>query len=428
MVKTICNNKLLYALWLVLVLIISIGVTTNAVLSLAAFALFLIAALFMSASDAIVLLIALMPYANIFKLGAGSTSLFTLCELFLVLLLVYRRKTLNGSLLVSLSVMLAYVLLSSIDSINVMLIIKVLLNFMLVHYSISFIGKNDVKNIVYLLSFGTLIMMLLSLNEGYLEYLFPYYEDLNYSIDSSGSVTDILRASGFLGDPNYCAVLIISVLALMSVLYYYKDIGLEFWLISIPLATTGIYTYSKSYFLCLVVLTVLLIVFVLFPKHKAWACLSIIAFSVLAALILKEEFEVFNVLFERFESDDLTTGRTGLNDEYLEYIFSDIKVMLFGEGITVDRYDGAINNVHNIYIELLFKMGFVGITVYLAAWYAALNLVSKKQVNIKRKFVNYMPLLFLAVMFFFLAGITDYSLPFYVIIAVLSCNYNRFCA
>lgn len=423
MINTILKNKWLFAVWFVIVLVISASVVTSTALCLVAFAFFMLAALFIPESDVVVLLIGLMPYANIFKLGAGSVSLFTICEVFVVLLLIYKRNTISRSLFVSLSAIFVYFLFLSFDNLNLMIIIKVLLAFLLVHYAIVFIGKKDVKNIAYLLSVGTLIMMLLSLNEEYLNYLFPYYEDINYSIDSSGSVTETLRASGFLGDPNYCAILIIVVLSLLCMLYYYRDIGVDFWFIAVPLATTGIYTYSKSYFLCLVTLMALLLLFILFPKHKGWAVLSIMALFVLVFLIISGEIETFNILLDRFETGDLTTGRSELNNDYLEYIFSNNKVMLFGEGITVDRFEGALNNVHNIYIELLYKMGFVGTAMYIMSWFAALK---KSFVGSgKRKIVNYLPMIFVGTMFFFLAGITDYALPFYIIIASVCYNYNK---
>ena len=56
---------------------------------------------------------------------------------------------------------------------------------------------------------------------------------------------------------------------------------------------------------------------------------------------------------------------------------------------------GAGNNVHNIYIESLYKMGIVGVLMYIVTLFNSINFKNgKKQ---KKKFVNYFPIIFLAI-------------------------------
>ena len=62
---------------------------------------------------------------------------------------------------------------------------------------------------------------------------------------------------------------------------------------------------------------------------------------------------------------DMTTGRSSLWLEYMEHIFSSVQVALFGSGIK----SGSITlefHAHNIFIEYLYKFGFVGVGLMLA--------------------------------------------------------------
>ena len=244
---------------------------------------------------------------------------------------------------------------------------------------------------------------------------------MDYYIDSTGHATDTLRVSGFFGDPNYCAVLIVLVLSLLGVLYYYKAIGTEFWLHAALLVPLGFLTYSKSYFLCIVLFVIMLILFVLFPKHKCWALVSLIGIGVAVWLVINGRIEAINMILARFAQGNLTTGRTALNQVYLQYIYDNTKVLFFGDGISADRFSGVSNNVHCLYIEILYKLGIIGTGLYCGTLVATL---SKTKKQVERHFVNYLPLVFFMLMFGFLAGVVNYALPFYIIIVALTFNYT----
>lgn len=426
MLKTIYKRGYLYFTWLILVFIIALGVVTNAVLPLGAFVILLSALLFFSLNDAIVLLVALVPFANVFKISTASTSLFTVAEMFLVLLLVLKIKKIKASIFISVLLLAAYMLSFSVANMNLLLIVKISIGFLLTYYSMQILSKNDVKNITYLLSFGIIIMMVLTLNARYLGYVIPYYEDLNYLVTSSGVLTDTVRASGFLGDPNYCAVMIVIALSMLSLLYYYKYIGNLFWLLFVTIAILGFFTYSKSYFLCLSALILFLFLAVLLPMHKGFAVFGILALAVVIFMIVNGRFEVVNALLERFKDSDVTTGRSDLNSNYLQYIFNDFYVLLFGKGISANHIAEFGHIVHNSYIELLYRMGLIGSALYLSCTVlASKKYIYNREDKSKIKFVNIMPLMFFCVMFFALAGVTRYETPIYLIIVFLGLNFNK---
>lgn len=59
------------------------------------------------------------------------------------------------------------------------------------------------------------------------------------------------------------------------------------------------------------------------------------------------------MILARFAQGNLTTGRTALNQVYLQYIYDNTKVLFFGDGISADRFSGVSNNVHAIPVHML---------------------------------------------------------------------------
>ena len=426
MIHTIKSNQKLYLIWFIMTICIIFSVMSTSLLSVAALGIFLISVLFMSTGDIFSLLFGLIPLANIFKLGPGSTSFFTLCEIALIMAVILKKREIKTSLVIAVIALLSYMMIFSYKNISILTFIKVLVGFCMFSFSTYIVDEKNIKNAAYLLALSTIVMLLLSLTPSYFAYVEPFFDDLNYYVDSTGHATEVMRNSGFFGDPNYCALHIVVTMSLLCLLYYYKKMGTEFWVIFALLVSMGFFTYSKSYFLCVALLILFLIIFVLFPKHKLWACISVIGIAVVISLALSGRIEGFNMIFERCTSGgDLTTGRISLNETYLSYIWNDVKVLLCGAGITVEHFIGAGNNVHNIYIELFFKMGVIGSIVYLTSLFAVLSNSKKSVLKEKKKFVNYIPLIFVLLMYYFLAGILNYAMPFYVIIAYLAINYGK---
>ncbi len=423
MIKTIQQNKKLYLTTIVSLILIAISLVSSSMFTILALVLSAISIILMTPSNAFVLLIALMPFANVFKLTAGSMSFFTILEMLAVIVFFFKMSKMRGGSFMCVVILFVYMMLFSFNDLQIFTIIKAVVGLLLIYFATIHIKNTDIKNMAYLLSISVGVMLILCVIPSYSEKVQPFFEDINYYIDSSGSVSDTVRYSGFLGDPNYCAVMIVVTLSLLCVLYYYKQIGVEFWLFAAILAPLGFLTYSKSYFLCIAMLAVFLILFVLFPKHKGWAAFSLFGVAVLFYLTLSGKIEVFNMIINRLKMGDLTSGRDTLNKNYLTYIFNNFEVLFFGEGISVERFSGVSNNVHNIYIELLFKLGIVGSIIYIVTLFFMFKRTTNEQC-VKRHFIDYVPALFIIVMFGFLAGVLDYTLPFYLIIAYVAFNYN----
>ena len=413
-------NRNLFSVWFVSLVCITLGVVTTPYLSIISLFLFFIGLLTLTAEDVFALLFGLLPFANIFKWSITSMSLFTICEIGAVVCLLLQKR-LKASQFFMLMGLTVYLVLFSLSNLNFLMIVKVIVGLLLIGFAISTFTQYGLKQSARVLSLSTIAMLLLSTNQRYLSYVEKYFTDLDYYIDSTGHATDTLRVSGFFGDPNYCAVLIVLVLSLLGVLYYYKAIGIEFWLHATFLAPLGFLTYSKSYFLCISLFVIMLILFVLLPKHKCWAMVSLIGLGVAVWLVINGRIEAINMTLARFAQGNLTTGRTALNQVYLQYIYDNTRVLFFGDGISADRFSGASNNVHCLYIEILYKLGIIGTALYCGTLVATL---ARVRTHTERRFVNYLPLIFFLLMFAFLAGIVNYALPFYIMIVALTFNYT----
>lgn len=413
-------NRKLFSIWIISLVCIALGVVTTPYLSITSLLIFFFALLFFQTEEIFNLLFGLLPFANIFKISTSSVSLFTICEIGAVIYLLIKKR-LKVSQFFLLMALTIYLTVYPLNNLNYLTIIKVVVGFLLIGYAMSTSTQNGLKQSARLLSLSTIVMLLLSSNQRYLSYIEKYFTDLDYYIDSAGHATDTLRISGFLGDPNYCAVLIVLVLSLLGVLYYYKAIGAEFWLHTAFLVPLGFLTYSKSYFLCIALFVIMFTSFVLLPKYKCWALIAFVGVGVMVWLVVNGKIEAINMILVRFSRGNLTTGRTALNQAYLHYICDNTMVLFFGEGIAADRFSGVRNNVHCLYIEFLYKLGIIGTALYCGTLIATLSKGGKR---VERHFANYLPLVFFMLMFGFLAGVTNYALPFYIMIVALTFNYS----
>lgn len=417
-------NQKLYFLGMISALCILLGVVTTSLLTVIPLLLFFYVLFFQSIDTAMVLLFALMPFANVFKLTPSSSSLFTICELILVVYLAIKRG-IKKPFFCTVIVMAAYYCAFSVQNLQILAILKAVLVFFLVHYYCEGANKEDVVLISRLLTISMIVMLLLSLNGKYFSSVVPYLNDLDYLIDTTGHATTTIRSSGFLGDPNYCAAMLLMTQALLCVLYYYKSMGNEFWIYTGVLIPLGLYTYSKSYILCISVLCVMLFLFVLLPKHRVWAAIALVSMIAVVYLIMQGKIPLVQTVLERFTHGSLLTGRSQLNDDYLAYIFNDMRSLFFGSGVTTDRFYGARNNVHNIYIELLFKLGIIGTVLYFFALFSAFGVRYIRKDIMRIPVINGLPLLFFLVIFAFLAGVTNYALPFYFCIVYFGLRFHE---
>ena len=406
---------ILYALSLIFIIAAPL---ISTVLVIATLGLFAVSLVSLPRIYSYSLLFGLFPFANIFKLSPGTTSLFTVCEILLGVVIIldailnYKTTKCSVTTLLAAMGLLVYLMLFS-TKLEYLNMIKLLVRILVISFyfksSIAIKGGiTAVKRTGYALSVSMLLMMLLSSIEPYMEVVTPYLRIVQYDPTKG----ELIRSGGLLDDPNYCSLAIMATLTFMTVLYYYKHIKLEYWVFVVPLFLFGFSTYSKSYLLMAAVFLIALLLLVLFPKHRGWALVLCVAIVIAVVAIFSGKIEVINRIFDRFESAGIFTGRDELNNIYMTYIYNNTDVLLFGEGFDAISLPGVSNAVHNLYIELLFKLGVAGSVILTIAIFSCFP-----KTKTKFKIVNYLPAMFIAVMYMALAGLHSYELFYYILLA-----------
>lgn len=353
----------------------------------------------------------LMPFAVIFKLNPSSTSLFTVLELFCVFLFFIRRPTFESKLGIIMGVLLAVSLPKSFSNLSELF---KLVSGLLLFYSFTRDNKRATLNnyFPYFVS-GLFLSALLGFFKERIPRLLSMYSDLNYNRING---VFVLRYSGLFQDPNYFSVPIIFCIICIGILllssskkgkFIYSAVGLF-------LIFFGLLTYSKSFLLTLAVTLPLLAVQSGISK-AIYITIAIVLAGVL--IYVFDPGQLFTGIIFRFKTGDLTTGRTAIWENYFNVIFSSAGSLLFGHGLG-SRLERA---QHSIWIESLYTVGIPGTVAYFACLFRISKLGS---IKIKRKFINFIGFIVIAVMFSFINGMSSFELPFYLMLSVLIFNHK----
>ena len=149
MVSTIRAHRFLYGFWISVIGLILLGVRFNTLFVVPAFLLSVFAFIFLPSNEAVVLCIGLFPYASLFKLDPDTLSLFTICEIMFIALLLLRRKKTDALLFSSILILFSYMLATSSSQLNILTVVKTILTLFLIAFLPSLLGKSEIKNIAY---------------------------------------------------------------------------------------------------------------------------------------------------------------------------------------------------------------------------------------------------------------------------------------
>lgn len=378
--------------------------------------IFSILLIFNDAMDMFIVLFAFFPFANIFKLSSDSMSLLTLCEILctikIIITMLFSKKELklNKSFSIVFLTLIVYLLVRSIDVDSLTIAFKLGFRIFLIYYYFNNTFDrtkkiNVYKYSCYAIGLGLLIMMFISQNDNYMIKVSAYLRTVYY-----GNGTNLMRNCGLLTDPNYCSMAIVISISSLTVLYANNIVKNEFFVVTIPLIILGFTTYSKSYFLCIFAYVLFLLLFMLFRK-KIIICLIFACAIILVIKFTAEgKIDLFNRVFVRFKNGDLTTGRTELFITYLKYFLYNPTVFSFGAGLSRNNIIGY-NNVHNIYVEIVFRVGIVGFLLFLLCLVFSFN----RKLNARP--INFLPLIFTIVMYSMLPGLMSFELMYYIILS-----------
>lgn len=189
------------------------------------------------------------------------------------------------------------------------------------------------------------------------------------------SYSQIMRRCGFYGDPNFYAAQITAAIAGCLVLVLKtkkKTQTVVLCVLVFLLLYCGLLSASKSF--VLVTVGLVLLWFVQLLKLKGRMGLKVIMILVAAfTVVYIASSSLFGELIEdiiiRFSNasnlDDLTTHRTDLWARYTEAIFSDIRVLFLGNGLTNIKVNDR--GSHSTFIQIIWQCGVLGLPV-IALW------------------------------------------------------------
>lgn len=235
-----------------------------------------------------------------------------------------------------------------------------------------------------------------------------------------------MRFQGLFEDPNYYMSLLTVGLALLIKLKNVGRVGNWFFAIAgVAFSLCGLLTYSKTFFLMLILLAAVYVVWQFWDRKFARGAALIFAGIAVVFVLLVADFSPFRVVLTRLLSatnlDELTTGRNEVFDAYLNAITENVGYALFGRGMAEQ---GLFKDPHNLYLELVYYIGvvgliitgcFIGALVYLAK---ARNVGKQKQ----NLFAKYAVLLMVLAVHFALHGmysLVTYANFFMALLAIL---------
>lgn len=374
------------------------------VLTLACFAMNLAYVFFASAKETYRLLFILLPFTQVYKFAAlGTVSLFTVLELFAVIVLLLKLKKINVTFLALLLVWAAYVLLGSQQDYLMwikQMLVPLLIYLFFRHEQMSF------KELVISLSVGLILSSIFAM---YREAI-PGLEDIMRITRLWEADGIVYRLSGLYPDPNYYTTMIILCSVALLTMYACRTMGWEALALFGILTIWGAATGSKSYLLMLCAILGLFTVCLFITKRYAVGMLALVAFALFGIAVFSGRIEMFNNIVIRLLSDNRATGRMDLWEEYIHYLNQDWIRWIFGVGIGADSLDSA---AHNTYLDFAYFYGLVGTVIWLVLCSKAVG-----RIRIPNIYISSLPLICLIVLSMFLSYVVFYDFPFAVIFVV----------
>lgn len=334
------------------------------------------AAILVSNTDEYLLPIVLffLPWDNILKLSADSYTVFTLSIPFILILFLINNR--HEKKLIDTDNIIIVLFFASVT-----LITKFLLNFNISGSYIQFLfmlifipmyltiytKKINFSVCIVFLSAGAVMASATA------KILMGYSHMLKFIVIDEWKAVGLLRLSGFYGDSNFYSVHFLIAIAGMLLLLskcsnFYKGIAESIGIFI--LIYYGMMSVSKMFIICLFIIIILWICALLIGQEKLSKKLTIF----IGFIIIVTTLATFNIFIDQinyylvrfgmvYNTESLTTGRSDLWIGYINYIFSEAWIFLFGNGYTDIDLNIVSNDTHNIILQSLYQMGIVGLII-----------------------------------------------------------------
>lgn len=352
-------------------------------------------------------LVFFLPFMELFKTPSGDSLIVYYILMIDIIQLVKQKEYVVNSILFTLCLIVFYFIFRVGTKYTTLLFIGGGLLFLY----LVFCCKNAIKDVKILYSFiaGVIISSLYALiliNIFSIESLFEidFYESE--------------RFNGFLSDPNYYSTLLILALVGLLCLRNCNCITtLLFYILFAFIVYLGVLTISKSFFITLLFIIVYQLICIFIDGKVLKGSTLTVLLCVCVYLIFYGKISFFDDVIQRISDaatvDELTTGRTFLWGEYLAYINGNPTIFLFGNNLDCELLSLG---THNIFIEMWYSVGVVGLILMLLFLILLLNNVNHNIIKQNKLPIRFLPLISIALLYFFLQGFTQ--ILFYVSIFI----------
>lgn len=338
------------------------------------------------------LLLFFTPWAYAIKFNFTQTSLFTILTmvycLIMLMTILMNRIQIPPYYLISMLLFIGYILFSLMLNASTSLkgATSFLATFAAVYLAVLFIDKRSAfKSFARTYAAGLAVSSVITFLGSFIPAIRFYLSSYAtaYTVNTEGQLYS--RFSGLDIDPNYYAIQILIGLSCLVMLILAREAKLIDYLLSLLLIIFGLLSLSKMFLLSLVLLvSFLLLQLVKTDLKQLFRVLSLLTGVLIVGFIYAKDYFyeafLFRFVSQGTDASSLTTGRSTIWLHYLYGITEDLKVMIFGNGVTGEYLNGEIS--HNMYLIAWYYLGIVGILIVLQLFF---QMNSMLRVNLKRQ-------------------------------------------
>lgn len=362
-------------------------------------------------------LMCLMPFANIYKIAPRTPSLVLI--LIIIGLCWFTIRTINRSIFFVPIVCLTCLFLLLRSGLMMDALLSIVTSLALV----CLFARNVRDDNIVKIGYGYIASVAASVIVAYIALPSNLYIDYISEEIQVSKFSDVIRFKGLFADPNYLGTYLLSSLGILSQLFITKKINISYFIIYFIILTFGgMMSYSKSFFLTIIAISILVIVNLWKSGNRKWSFLFFFIFIVIVIYALQGAFSDINIIMERFANDsdaeDLTTGRSILWTRYAENIFSSLGIFFFGNGLDAPL---LVQGAHNLYLESLYYIGSIGLMLISLSYKSSFHFIihGYKRYNFTYKCIAALTLVILLVVYWSLQGLFGFATYFQFFIAIL---------